>query len=151
MNTRSFKGISPVIATIIVVAVAITISLAVAFWAAGLTGAFTRFEKLEITNSYVARNADDYTIEINFKNTGTDYITLIDILVGEKPLASYWSLAQVNGSSFSPISVPTGFSGHISIVFPDDGGNKAFTSGQTVVVKVQTAAGVYYVGTFVIP
>ena len=115
------------------------------------SGNFTRFEKLEISNSYVTRNAGDYTITVSYKNAGPDDITLVDIFVGEKPLESFWSMAQVNGSTLSPISLPSGASGQILIVFPDDGGNRAFTPGQTVVVKVQTAAGVYYVGTFLIP
>jgi len=145
------RGISPVIATVILIAIAVAVSIAVAFWAAGLTGAFTRFEKLEISNSYVTRNAGDYTITVSYKNTGPDDITLVDIFVGEKPLESFWSLAQVNGSTLSPISVPSGASGQILIVFPDDGVHRAFTPGQTIVVKVQTATGVYYVGTFLIP
>jgi len=145
------RGISPVIATVILIAIAVAVSIAVAFWAAGLTGAFTRFEKLEVSNSYVTRNANDYTITISYKNTGPNDITLEDILIGEKPLKSFWSSAMVNGSSLSPISIPSGASGQVLITFPDNGGNRAFTPGQTVIVKVQTASGVYYVGTFLIP
>jgi flagellin-like protein len=55
INMRILKNryaISPVIATIIIVAVTIAVAIAVAFWMGGLTGVFTRFEKLEITSAY---------------------------------------------------------------------------------------------------
>jgi len=44
----SSSGISPVVATVILVAIAIVIAIAVAFWATGLVGIFTRFEKIEM-------------------------------------------------------------------------------------------------------
>ena len=44
MMSRSRSGISPVVATVILVAIAIVIAIAVAFWATGLVGIFTRFE-----------------------------------------------------------------------------------------------------------
>jgi len=49
---RKNSGISPVVATVILVAVAIVIAIAVAFWASGLVGVFTRFEKIEIVSAY---------------------------------------------------------------------------------------------------
>ncbi|MEM3545257.1 MAG: archaellin/type IV pilin N-terminal domain-containing protein, partial [Nitrososphaerota archaeon] len=52
MIGRSKSGISPVVATVILVAVAIVIAIAVAFWASGLVGIFTRFEKIEIVSAY---------------------------------------------------------------------------------------------------
>jgi flagellin-like protein len=42
------RAVSPVIATIIIVAVAIVMSIAVAYWVLGLAGTFTRYEKIEI-------------------------------------------------------------------------------------------------------
>ena len=44
----NLKTISPVIATVIIVSVAIAIAVAVAFWMTGITGLFSRYEKLEI-------------------------------------------------------------------------------------------------------
>ncbi|MEM2038847.1 MAG: archaellin/type IV pilin N-terminal domain-containing protein, partial [Nitrososphaerota archaeon] len=52
MMVRRRAGISPVVATVILVAVAIVIAIAVAFWASGLVGIFTRFEKIEIQTAY---------------------------------------------------------------------------------------------------
>jgi len=47
------KGISPVIATVIIVAVTITVAIAISFWMGGIAGLYTRFEKLEITYATV--------------------------------------------------------------------------------------------------
>ncbi|MBS7638222.1 DUF4352 domain-containing protein, partial [Candidatus Bathyarchaeota archaeon] len=53
MGVEDRRGVSPVIATIIIVAIAIVMSLAVAYWMLGLGGAFTRYEKLEFVSAYV--------------------------------------------------------------------------------------------------
>ena len=54
---RCIKAVSPVIATIIIVAIAITMSIAVAYWLLGLGGSFTKFEKVEFTTAYVTGDA----------------------------------------------------------------------------------------------
>jgi len=151
LETESSRGISPVIATIVVIAVAVAISLGVAFWASGLVGTFSRFEKLEVVNSYVTRDVNDYTIVVSYKNSGSSDITLTEIFVSDKPLSQFWSSATVNGSSFTQVSIPAGTDGMLSISFPDVGGVKAFVEGQAIEVKVQSSSGVYYIGTFIIP
>ncbi|MEM2845959.1 MAG: archaellin/type IV pilin N-terminal domain-containing protein, partial [Nitrososphaerota archaeon] len=78
MMVRSRSGISPVVATVILVAVAIVIAIAVAFWASGLVGIFTRFEKLEIVSAY---QRDAYTIVLSVKNTGTSPTSIIQVVV----------------------------------------------------------------------
>ena len=76
--SRSRLGISPVVATVILVAVAIVIAIAVAFWASGLVGIFTRFEKLEIISAY---QEDETTIKMVVKNTGTSPTSIIQVVV----------------------------------------------------------------------
>ncbi|MEM2812119.1 MAG: archaellin/type IV pilin N-terminal domain-containing protein, partial [Candidatus Bathyarchaeia archaeon] len=51
------KAVSPVIATIIIVAVAIVMSIAVAYWMLGLATTFTRYEKLEFISAYAVKDA----------------------------------------------------------------------------------------------
>jgi len=65
------KGISPVISTIIIVAIAIAVAIAVAYWMVGITAAFTRFERLEVTQAYADRTMAGYNISITVKNTGS--------------------------------------------------------------------------------
>jgi FlaG/FlaF family flagellin (archaellin) len=78
MMTRRKAGISPVVATVILVAVAIVIAIAVAFWASGLVGVFTRFEKLEIVSA-VMTDENEFTVRI--RNTGSAPTRIIQVVV----------------------------------------------------------------------
>jgi flagellin-like protein len=75
---RKNSGISPVVATVILVAVAIVIAIAVAFWASGLVGVFTRFEKLEIVSAVMT---DEDTFTVRIRNTGSADSALIQVVV----------------------------------------------------------------------
>ncbi|RLI44494.1 hypothetical protein DRO64_03895 [Candidatus Bathyarchaeota archaeon] len=81
MDMRSSSGISPVVATVILVAIAIVIAIAVAFWASGLVGVFTRFEKVEIAAAYW----DGANVIVLAKNTGSAIATIDDIYINGKP------------------------------------------------------------------
>ena len=96
---RNRKAVSPVIATIIIVAVAIVMSIAVAYWMLGLAGTFTRYEKLEFQSAYatsaqvtIKNDADGtifsesaYVIKVRLKNTGTAAATLDMIFINGVP------------------------------------------------------------------
>jgi flagellin-like protein len=75
---RKKSGISPVVATVILVAVAIVIAIAVAFWASGLVGVFTRFEKLEIVSAIMTSPTQ---FEVRIRNTGSAPTQLIQVVV----------------------------------------------------------------------
>jgi len=86
MVVRSRAGISPVVATVILVAVAIVIAIAVAFWASGLVGVFTRFEKIEIQSAYWDTGAS--RVIVIAKNTGSSPTVVDMILVNGLPCTS---------------------------------------------------------------
>jgi hypothetical protein len=50
---KNTKGMSVVISTIIIVAVSITMAIAVSFWAMGIGSSLTKFEKLDFVSVYV--------------------------------------------------------------------------------------------------
>jgi len=99
---RDEKAISPVIATIIIVAVAIVMSIAVAYWALGLTGVFTRYEKLEIVamyatttnlrysnktgNTEIKWEISGWNVTAKLRNTGSATATVNIILINGKPI-----------------------------------------------------------------
>ena len=62
-------------------AVAIVIAIAVAFWASGLVGVFTRFEKLEITSAVMI---DEDTFQVRIRNTGSADTSIIQVVVQGK-------------------------------------------------------------------
>ncbi len=78
MVRRKSAGISPVVATVILVAVAIVIAIAVAFWASGLVGIFTRFERVEIVS--VVQTGND-TFRVILRNTGSADTSIIQTVV----------------------------------------------------------------------
>jgi hypothetical protein len=83
MAVRGKAGISPVVATVILVAVAIVIAIAVAFWASGLVGVFTRFEKIEIQSAYWDPAATG--VRIIARNTGSSPTTIDMLIVNGVP------------------------------------------------------------------
>jgi len=88
---RKNSGISPVVATVILVAVAIVIAIAVAFWASGLVGVFTRFEKLEIVSAVMT---DEDTFTVRIKNTGSADSSIVQVVVQGKGIST-----TINGQS----------------------------------------------------
>ena len=65
------KGVSPLIATIIMIGITVAIALAVAWWIVGISTTFSNIEKLEIINAYAECNGGGWTITIFVKNSGT--------------------------------------------------------------------------------
>jgi len=97
MRRSSSLGISPVVATVILVAIAIVIAIAVAFWASGLVGIFTRFEKIEIVSAY----ADSSGVHILAKNTGSSDAVIDMIFVNGKPAITGLASTITVGGTFS--------------------------------------------------
>jgi len=75
---RSKKGISPVIATIVIVIVALTVSMGGGIWLAGTVPAFAMYEELKVSSSYI-ENSD--TAIFHVKNTGNAEATIDMMLV----------------------------------------------------------------------
>lgn len=93
---RKRRAVSPVIATVIIVAVTITVAVAVSYWMSGIASQYTSFEKVELKSAYASRkyDADDTTfmgwiIEIGVQNTGSSTATLESLFVNEKPMSEY--------------------------------------------------------------
>jgi len=72
-------------ATVILVAIAIVIAIAVAFWATGLVGVFTRFEKIDTLAAYSTAEDNNRYIILHIKNTGSAAATVDNIYVNGKP------------------------------------------------------------------
>ncbi len=80
MNTRKRKALSPVVASIILIAVTVAVSIAVAAWMGALTFNFMATEQLKITNvQFPAGN-----VVITTQNTGTTPVTMTEIHVNNR-------------------------------------------------------------------
>jgi flagellin-like protein len=80
---RSRKALSPVVASIILIAVTVAVSIAVAAWMGALTFNFMGSSSMTITNTLFSgtTNATDNTIVLSVKNTGTKQVTVASIKI----------------------------------------------------------------------
>jgi flagellin-like protein len=163
------KGISPVIATVIIVAVTITVAIAISLWMGGIAGLYTRFEKLEIIYSTVAWDDTGkyWTVTLKVKNTGSADTKIDDILLNGVTIKDVYNTtstkkyyAQLNYSNgplspiapkdqgVSSISIPLNSGSEIYIVLtiPENAkmGSSTATSGLSLELKLHTSGGKEY-------
>ncbi len=134
---RRKSGISPVVATVILVAVAIVIAIAVAFWASGLVGVFTRFEKIEIQSAYW----DGTNVVIIAKNTGSSPAVVDMILANGAPCLTNVNVPISIGSTFT-----TSFPG-----CETGAGGSIIAGGVTNEIALHTTSGKTYPVAILIP
>jgi flagellin-like protein len=130
---RKKSGISPVVATVILVAVAIVIAIAVAFWASGLVGVFTRFEKIEIVSAYW----DGSQVVVIAKNSGSSPAVIDAIFVNGLPCSTNVNV-QLSIGSTTQFNV-------------DTGPNCIITGGITNEVALHTTSGKTYPVAVLVP
>ena len=107
-NIKNRRAVSPVIATVILVAVAITIAVAVAYWMGGISSQYTRFEKVEVTSAYCeyvdklnnsspsfADGQPGWVITMDFRNTGTTEASIDEAFLNSKKWIAYENDTQV--------------------------------------------------------
>jgi len=119
---KTRKGISPVIATVIIVSVAIAISVAVAFWMTGITGLFTRYERIEITNAY-AEWYEDYScwlVVLQLRNSGSDDATIDEIFINGRPHDAWTGLDDDNYGYYNSKLAPSLALGNDSLSTSND-------------------------------
>jgi flagellin-like protein len=151
---REKRAISPVIATVILVAVAITVAVAVAYWMSGIAGMYTKFEKVEIQSAYapkvVVGSEDVWNITLVLKNTGSANSTLINAFVNDKPITSYSSPItfwySTDGKTYhevpsTGVTIGSGQSLYVILTVKCD----LFSSGTTLNVKLHSAGGMDYI------
>jgi FlaG/FlaF family flagellin (archaellin) len=137
MVVRGKAGISPVVATVILVAVAIVIAIAVAFWASGLVGVFTRFEKIEIQAAYW----DGSNVVILARNTGSSIAVVDMILVNGAPCLTGLSEQMTIGGTFETQLAPNDCAA----------GGSIRTGGVTNEIALHTTSGKTYPVAVLIP
>lgn len=136
---RNKKALSPVIATVILVAVTIVVAVAVSYWMGGIAGLYTRFEKVEVVKSYAVKGSDgNYTVTIELKNSGSADATINYVLVNGKALEDYGGNITITPTL--PATIQLGKSTSFSIWIDGD----LFESGTTIDLKFHSAAGKDY-------
>jgi len=103
---KSKKALSPVVAAIILIAVTVAVSIAVAAWMGALTFTFMRTEELQYTSR--SWDTNKRYIDLTVKNTGTSPLTM--------------SKVEINGALETDIDFDTGTGGNQTDPTPLDGG-----------------------------
>ncbi len=129
------KAISPIIATVILIAVTLAIGVAIAAWVMGLWGGMGGTESLKILpNSTLAVNTanDQVTLQLTIKNDGTRdaKVVGVEVVVGAK-------VCKLS-NPFTTISVGAMVTGTAT------GTCSGLTPGASYTVKVITEAGNVY-------
>ncbi len=159
LNDR--RGVSPVITTVIIVAVGITIAIAVALWMTGLVGAFMGYEKIEIRSVYAdPQTGGGWKVYLNYINTGSSPAKIDNVFINGAPFKSWttitvkWdstTLDPASSASFAPANVGT--AGTLTIAISSDAtfGNQKLVSGVTVEIKLHSTGGKEYFASVVLP
>ena len=115
---RSKKALSPVVAAIILIAVTVAVSLAVAAWMGTLTFGFMGTEELEITKIEWHWNSDSsqryFVITVN--NTGTKDVTITQVKVN-------YVTTNVDAQGL-PLGLKAGLGTTIKVYYPYINGTK---------------------------
>jgi flagellin-like protein len=98
---RSRKALSPVVASIILIAVTVAVSIAVAAWMGALTFNFMATEQIKITNMQFPAAS----VNITMLNTGTSPVTITEIHINNGAnLLLTSNVLQPNGNWTATVS-----------------------------------------------
>jgi len=141
------RAVSPVIATVILVAVAITVSVAVAYWMSGIAGQYTKFEKIEIQSAVCTWDSTSWKIEMKIKNTGTAATTLNSAFINDIEVENYGETGVIAGETSTNMTKTTPIESGESILinFYIDLGYATLSSGTTVNLKIHSTGGMDYI------
>jgi len=120
---KSRKALSPVVAAIILIAVTVAVSIAVAAWMGALTFTFMKTEELKIVSHTWGTNS----ISLKVRNTGTSALTLSGAEVNNGAPTSQNATGPLPSNQEATVTI--GYS---------------FTSGQKYEFAIKTAAGNKY-------
>jgi hypothetical protein len=142
-------------------------AIAVAYWAMGIGNSFTKFEKVEFTSIYAdpaSIGNGNFTIYLTLKNTGSAAATVGNIYLNSRPYDTAYDniLTQTKIGGNFPIDQPLvgqtlavgqTLIGRIFLPTNATGvsGSPIWSSGSSVEVQIQTAAGRSYSNTVVLP
>jgi flagellin-like protein len=137
------RAISPIIATVILVAVTIALAVGVALWFSGIIGGAGSHEQLLILpDGNITNSTQGSAVYIHIKNSGSVDAQIISIKVGNMtaPLTGS-NVATTFNTANNYIIVPAGKDGWININFT----NYPFIPGTSYKVTIVTAAGNSYI------
>jgi flagellin-like protein len=113
---KSKKALSPVVAAIILIAVTVAVSIAVAAWMGSLTIGFMETKELKITD--MSANPTSNYLYFNTTNSGTSEVTI--------------SMVKVNGNT-----MPMGTGGNVTREGGASATDYTFDAGETGAIRIE--------------
>jgi len=89
---KNAKALSPVVASIILIAVTVAVSIAVAAWMGALSIGFMETEQMSIVNAQFTDTGT--TITLSVRNTGTTDIVIVSATVNGEPATADATIAK---------------------------------------------------------
>jgi flagellin-like protein len=104
---KSRKALSPVVASIILIAVTVAVSIAVAAWMGALTFNFMGSSSLTITDVTWTPPSGDPTnsIVLAVKNTGTKLVTVAQIKINNSPCGNFTGTLAIPPNNSTTITL----------------------------------------------
>ncbi len=137
---KNSKALSPVVASIILIAVTVAVSVVVAAWMGGMTiGLMGNAEQASVTNAVFT---GDNVVELTVRNTGGATVTLSSATID----GNSTTLAAVSPST--DLNIAKGTTGYVSITLDAEDGT--FNPGAQYEIRVVTAKGttIVYTATY---
>lgn len=137
---RSKKALSPVVASIILIAVTVAVSIAVAAWMGALSGMFMGgAENLNVGNpwGWNLTATTDY-VYVNVTNNGGSSITISSVRIGNNQadfVCEYSSKTSTNVNSHPPITLAPGESAGLKVLY-----SQGFEAGVPYTIKFITSS-----------
>jgi len=168
MNYQKRKAVSPVIATVILVAVAISVAVGVSYWMGGISAQYTQFEKVEIQTGYATYDSsnDGWLVTLVVKNTGSADATINMAFLNDIPCesnqysltgwgdltAGHWGVS-FNGTTGVTLKPGADTNIYIYIDNPCSAISELanLSAGTTVNVKLHSAGGMDYIKLIKLP
>jgi flagellin-like protein len=118
---KSKKALSPVVAAIILIAVTVAVSIAVAAWMGSLTIGFMETSELTV-NQMVFTTGASGTLNVTVTNSGTSEVTVSMTKVNGNTIASTDVVRSGTGATATDMSFDAGESGYIAITYDSGSG-----------------------------
>jgi flagellin-like protein len=147
------KAISPVIATVILVAVAITVAVGVSYWMGGISSQYTQFEKVEIQTGYATSITEGWNVTMEIKNSGSAEASITHLFINDIPITTTSlpnpMLVTTLASNIASIStLEAGEATTVQVYIGNaltQAGLQHLSSGTTVNLKLHSAGGMDYI------
>jgi archaeal type IV pilus assembly protein PilA len=140
---KNSKALSPVVASIILIAVTVAVSVVVAAWMGGMSlGLMNNAEQVTATNPVFDNTANPPTVTLTLRNTGASSVTISDQGTIDGNTAD---VAAVSGTLPGTLTIAKGNAAEVSLALP-----AGFTPGAQYQLNIVTTKGntIVYTATY---